>query len=83
MLGAGDSVPEVQVWTAPRQESRSLAQVLGAGYALLCFDFWDWSQWYFLQEPTEKGRWHRSGHASRARTPVILSSGLDGELLPA
>jgi len=43
VLGAGDSVPEVQVWTAPRQESRSLAQVLGAGYALLCFYLWDWS----------------------------------------
>ncbi|MDQ3122090.1 MAG: hypothetical protein M3Q59_06100, partial [Actinomycetota bacterium] len=41
VLGPGDSVPEVQVWTAPREESRPLGQVLGAGYALLCFYLWD------------------------------------------
>jgi hypothetical protein len=43
MLGAGDSVPEVQVWTAPREEPVPLKKVLGAGYALLCFYVWDWS----------------------------------------
>ena len=43
MLGPGDPVPDVRVWTAPREESRSLRQVLGAGYALLCFYLWDWS----------------------------------------
>lgn len=43
MLGPGDKVPDVQVWTGPRKESRSLTQVLGAGYALLCFYLWDWS----------------------------------------
>lgn len=43
MLGPGDKVPDVQVWAAPREESRLLRQVLGAGYSLLCFYFWDWS----------------------------------------
>ena len=43
MLGSGDRVPHVQVWTAPREESRPLKQVLGAGHALLCFYLWDWS----------------------------------------
>jgi hypothetical protein len=43
MLEAGDRVPEVQVWTAPREESRPLRQVLGAGLTLLCFYVWDWS----------------------------------------
>jgi len=41
VLGAGDSVPEVQVWAAPREEARPLRQVLGAGYAFLCFYLWD------------------------------------------
>lgn len=43
MLGPGDSVPEVQVWTAMREEARPLRQVLGAGLTLLCFYLWDWS----------------------------------------
>ena len=43
MLGAGDSVPEVRVWTAPREEAQPLRQVLGAGYAFLCFYLWDCS----------------------------------------
>jgi hypothetical protein len=43
VLEAGDRVPDVQVWTAPREEARPLKQVLGAGYALLCFYLWDWS----------------------------------------
>jgi hypothetical protein len=43
VLGPGDSVPDAQVWTAPREESRPLRQVLGAGYAFLCFYLWDWS----------------------------------------
>jgi hypothetical protein len=43
VLGAGDSVPDVQVWAAPREEPRSLRDVLDAGYALLCFYVWDWS----------------------------------------
>ncbi len=43
MLGAGDRVPAVLTWTAPREEPRPLTQVLGAGYALLCFYVWDWS----------------------------------------
>ncbi len=32
MLGPGDSAPDVQVWSAPREEARPLKQVLGAGY---------------------------------------------------
>jgi hypothetical protein len=43
MLEAGNEVPDVHVWTAPREESRPLRQVLGVGFALLCFYVWDWS----------------------------------------
>jgi peroxiredoxin len=43
VLGPGDAVPDVQVWTAPREEAVSLRQVLGVGYVLLCFYVWDWS----------------------------------------
>jgi hypothetical protein len=43
VLEAGDPVPDVLVWTAPREEARSLRQVLGAGFALLCFYVFDWS----------------------------------------
>ena len=43
MLGAGEPAPDAQVWTAPGEEARPLSQVLGAGYALLCFYLWDWS----------------------------------------
>jgi hypothetical protein len=43
VLGEGDAVPNVRIWTAPGEEARPLAQVLGAGYALLCFYLWDWS----------------------------------------
>jgi hypothetical protein len=43
VLGPGDSVPDVQVWGAPREEARPLREVLGAGYALLAFYVWDWS----------------------------------------
>jgi len=43
MLEAGERVPEVQVWTAPREESSPLGEALGAGLTLLCFYVWDWS----------------------------------------
>jgi hypothetical protein len=43
MLGPGDAVPDVQVWTAPREEPVLLRTVLGAGYALLGFYIFDWS----------------------------------------
>jgi hypothetical protein len=43
MLGPGDRVPDVQVWTAPREEVRSLKDMLGAGISLLLFYLWDWS----------------------------------------
>jgi peroxiredoxin len=43
VLEAGDRVPDVQVWTAPREEARALKEVLGAGLTLLCFYVYDWS----------------------------------------
>ena len=43
MLEAGERVPDVQVWAAPREEARRCAEVLGAGLALLCFYVYDWS----------------------------------------
>jgi hypothetical protein len=43
MLEAGDRVPDLLVWTAPREEPRLLRQVLGAGLTLLCFYVYDWS----------------------------------------
>jgi hypothetical protein len=43
VLQAGESVPDVLVWTAVREEARPLRQVLGAGLALLCFYVYDWS----------------------------------------
>ncbi len=43
MLGPGDSVPDVGVWTAPREEARSLHDVLRNGLTLLCFYVHDWS----------------------------------------
>lgn len=43
MLGPGDRVPDVRVWTAPREDARSLKEVLGAGPSLLCFYVFDWS----------------------------------------
>ena len=43
MLEAGASVPDVRVWTAIREESKPLREVLGDGLALLCFYLHDWS----------------------------------------
>jgi hypothetical protein len=43
VLGPGDSVPDVAVWAAPREEARPLREVLGEGLSLLCFYVWDWS----------------------------------------
>ena len=43
MLEAGASVPDVQVWTAIREESKPLRGVLGEGLTLLCFYLFDWS----------------------------------------
>jgi hypothetical protein len=43
MLEAGSAVPDVKVWTAPREEATPLREVLGTGYALLCFYVFDWS----------------------------------------
>ena len=43
VLGPGDPVPDVRVWTAPGEDPCSLREVLGAGLSLLCFYLWDWS----------------------------------------
>lgn len=43
MLGPGDRVPDVRIWTAPREEAQPLKEALGAGYSLLCFYVFDWS----------------------------------------
>ncbi len=43
MLDAGARVPDVQVWLAPREETRQLREVLGDGWTLLCFYPYDWS----------------------------------------
>jgi hypothetical protein len=43
VLGPGDTIPDVLVWTAPREEATPLRRVLGAGLVLLCFYVWDWS----------------------------------------
>jgi len=43
VLGPGDTVPDVVVWAAPREEALPLREVLGEGFALLCFYVFDWS----------------------------------------
>jgi hypothetical protein len=44
MLEPGATVPDVLVWTAPREEPVPLGEALaGAGAALLCFYVFDWS----------------------------------------
>ena len=43
MLEAGDRVPDVQAWAAPRDEARPLREILGEGLTLLCFYVFDWS----------------------------------------
>jgi hypothetical protein len=43
VLEATSAVPDVQVWTGPRDEPSSLREVLGPGLSLLCFYLWDWS----------------------------------------
>ena len=43
MLGPGDLVPDVEIWTEPRKGPERLGDVLGEGLTLLCFYLWDWS----------------------------------------
>jgi hypothetical protein len=43
VLEAGSAIPNVTVWTAPREDATPLREVLGAGLALLCFYVFDWS----------------------------------------
>jgi hypothetical protein len=43
VLGPGDRVPDIRVWTAPREDARPLTEVLGSGLSLLCFYVFDWS----------------------------------------
>jgi hypothetical protein len=42
VLAVGDRVPQVSVWTAPR-EPRALAEVLADRPALFLFYLFDWS----------------------------------------
>jgi hypothetical protein len=42
MLAVGDRLPEVSVWTAPR-ERRRLAELLEEGPMLFLFYLFDWS----------------------------------------
>ena len=42
MLGTGDSIPEVEVWTAPR-ERESLPELAAGATTLLLFYLFDWS----------------------------------------
>jgi len=43
VLGPGDSVPDVPVWTALGEDPKTLRDVLGEGLALLCIYVYDWS----------------------------------------
>jgi hypothetical protein len=43
MLEPGSSVPDVRVWSAPREEARPLKEILGPGFSLLCYYVYDWS----------------------------------------
>ena len=43
MLEAGSTVPDVSVWTEPREGATALREVLGPGLSLLCFYVFDWS----------------------------------------
>jgi len=43
VLGPDDRVPDVRIWTAPREDARPLNEVLGTGLSLLCFYVFDWS----------------------------------------
>jgi hypothetical protein len=43
MLEPGATVPDVHVWTAPREEPVLLSTALAGGAALLCFYVFDWS----------------------------------------
>jgi glutaredoxin-dependent peroxiredoxin len=65
VLEAGTAVPDVQVWTGPRDEPSSLREVLGTGLALLCFYLWDWS-------PT----WTNELHLLRDRSDDLAAAGI-------
>jgi hypothetical protein len=43
VLEVGSRIPDVNVWTAPREEAVPLRDALGANYTLLCFYLFDWS----------------------------------------
>ena len=43
MLESGNAIPDVRVWTEPRDEPHALRDVLGPGLSLLCFYVFDWS----------------------------------------
>ena len=43
MLGKGDAVPAVLVWTTLGEDAQMLREVLGEGFSLLCIYVYDWS----------------------------------------
>lgn len=43
MLEPGQPLPDARVWAEPREESRSLRELLAGTPALLCFYYHDWS----------------------------------------
>jgi hypothetical protein len=43
VLEAGGRVPNVKVWTSPREEAKPLTEILGPGFSLLAFYLYDWS----------------------------------------
>jgi len=62
VLEPGTRVPDVHVWTAPREESRPLKEVLGTGRSYLCFYLWDCERATHRALPSARGlRGRRQG----------------------
>jgi len=43
VLGPGDHIPDVHVWTELGEDAKALPDVLGEGLSLLCIYVFDWS----------------------------------------
>jgi hypothetical protein len=43
VLDVGAHVPDVRVWTKPREEAKPLPELLGPGWSVLLFYLYDWS----------------------------------------
>jgi hypothetical protein len=43
VLEAGALVPDVKVWSSPREDAEPLREILGSGLSLLAFYLYDWS----------------------------------------